>query len=89
MSVSLCNTFVTVEGEDYNMASTVITFPDTSVVGDTVCATFTIIDDRIPELDEEIRVQITSPTDPSGITINATSSTTVVTIEDDNGKSTV
>ncbi len=80
---------VTVEGEDYNLANTEITFPDTSVVGDTACATFTIIDDSILELDEEFRVQITSPTDPRGVTINVTSFTTVVTIEDNESKSSV
>ncbi len=59
-----------------------ITFPDTSVVGATACAMLIIIDDSILELDEELRIQITSPTDPPGLTINATSSTMVVTIED-------
>ncbi len=78
---------LTVEGDDYNLANTVITFLDTSVVGDTACATFTIIDDSILELDEEFRVQITSPTDPPGVTINVTSSTTIVAIEDNEGKS--
>ncbi len=80
---------LTVEGEDYNLTSTVITFPDTSVVGDTACAALTIIDDSILELDEEFRVQITTPTDPPGVTINVTSSTTVVTIEDNKSKSSV
>ncbi len=78
---------LTVEGEDYNLTNTVITFPNTSVVGDTVCATFTIIDDSILELDEEFRVQITTPTDPPGVTINVTSSTTIVAIEDNERKS--
>ncbi len=78
---------LTVEGEDYNLANTVITFPNTSVVGDTACATFTIIDDSILELDEEFRIQITSPTDPPGVTINVTSSTTIVAIADNEGKS--
>ncbi len=78
---------LTVEGEDYNLTNTVITFPNTSVVGDTACATFTIIIDSILELDEEFRVQITTPTDPPGVTINVTSSTTIVTIEDNEGKS--
>ncbi len=83
MIVALC-LLVTVEGEDYNLASTVITFPFTSVVGDTVCAIFTTIsDDSILELDEEI----TSPTDPPGLTIIIPSSTTVVTIEDNEGSS--
>ncbi len=76
---------VTVEGEDYNLTNTVITIPDTSVVGATTCAMLIIIDDSILELDEEFRIQITSPTDPPGLTINETSSMTVVTIED-NGK---
>ncbi len=62
-----------------------IIFPDTSVVGATACTTFTITDDGILELDKEFRIQITSPTDPPGLTINETSSMTVVTIED-NGK---
>ncbi len=85
MIIALCSHF-TVEGEDYNLANTVITFPNTSVVGDTACAAFTITDDSILELDEEFRVQITSPTDPPGLTINVRSSTTVVTIQDDNGE---
>ncbi len=80
---------VTVEGEDYNLTKTVIAFPDTSVAGATACATFTITDDNILELDEDFRVQITSPTDPPGLTISAQSSSTVVTIEDNEGKSSV
>ncbi len=82
--IAICS-LVTVEGEDYNLTNTVIIFPDTSVVGDTACATFTITDDSILELDEKFRIQITSPTDPPGLTINDTSSMTVVTIND-NGK---
>ncbi len=62
-----------------------ITFPDTSVVGVTACATVTIIDDRVLEQDEHFLVQITSR-DPPGLTIFIPSSTTVVTIEDNEGK---
>ncbi len=80
---------VAVEGEDYNLTNTVITFPNTSVVGAAACTTFTITDDSILELDKEFRIQITSPTDPPGLTISAQSSTTVVTIEDNEGKSSV
>ncbi len=69
------------------MVNTAIIFPDTSVVGDTVCAFFIIIDDSILEQDEEFRVQITSSTEPPGLTISAQSSTTVVTIQDNEGKS--
>ncbi len=86
MIVTIC-LLVTVEREDYNLASTVIRFPDTSVVGDTACATFTIIDDSILELDEEFQVQITYSIYPPGVTINVTSSTTIVAIEDNEGKS--
>ncbi len=78
---------LTVEGDDYNLANSVLTFPNTSVVGVTACAMFTIINDSILELDEEFCVQITSPSDPPGVTINVPSSTTIVTIEDNEGKS--
>ncbi len=64
-----------------------ITFPDTSVVGDTACATVIIIDDSTLERDEDFLFQITSPTDPPGLTIIIPSSTTVVTIEDNEGRS--
>ncbi len=64
-----------------------ITFPDTSVVGATACATLTIIDDRVLEQDERFLVQITSPTDPPGLTIPILLSTFVVTIEDNEGRS--
>ncbi len=62
-----------------------ITFPNTSVVRVTACAMFTIIDDRVLEWDERFLVQITS-TDPPGLTIFIPSSTTVVTIEDNEGR---
>ncbi len=60
-----------------------ITFSDTSAIA---CATFTIIDDHVLERDEDFLVQITSPTDPPGLRISTLSSTTVVTIEDNEGR---
>ncbi len=61
-----------------------ITFPDTSVVRATACATVSIIDDRVLEQDEDFLIQITS-TDPPGLRISPPS-TTVVTIEDNEGR---
>ncbi len=84
-SLHLCiRSLATVEGEDYILTSPVITFPVTSVVGATACATVSIIDDRVLERDERFLVQITT-TDPPGLTINRSSF--VVTIEDNEGRS--
>ncbi len=77
---------VAVDGEDYTLGSPTVTFPDTSDVGTTVCATFTIVDDSILELDQQFEVQVVTPTDPANITFNVTASTTTVTITDNDSK---
>ncbi len=86
LGLRVCSS-VAVEGEDYNLITPVITFPDMSVVGATACATFTIIDDRVLEPNNEFfRVQLTSP-DPPGLTIFIPSSAAVVRIKDNEGRS--
>ncbi len=87
-SKCLINVFlVAVEGEDYTLGSPTVTFPDTSDVGSTACATFTILDDSSLELDQQFQVQVVTPTDPN-ITLSVPSSTTTVTITDNDSKCT-
>ncbi len=77
--------FAIVEGEDYSLANSVVTFPDPSIVGSIACATFDIIDDSILETDQQFTAQVAS-SDPAGVAISMTPSTTV-TIEDNNNDS--
>ncbi len=79
-----CFLFAIVEGEDYNLANPVVTFPDTSTVGSIACATFNIIDDSILETDEQFTTQLAS-SDPAGVTLMI--STATVTIENNDSKS--
>ncbi len=79
---------VAVEGEDYTLGSPTVTFPDTSDVGSAACTTFTIVDDSILELDQQFEVQIVTPTNPANITLSLPSSTTTVTIMDNDSKCT-
>ncbi len=79
-----CFLFAIVEGEDYNLTNSVITFPDTSTVGSIACATFNIIDDSILETDQQFTAQLAS-SDPPGVTLMT--STATVTIEDNDCKS--
>ncbi len=78
---------VAVVGEDYTLGSPTVTFPNTSDVGTTACATFTIVDDSILELDQQFEVEVVTPTDPN-ITLSVLSSTTTVTITDNDSKCT-
>ncbi len=78
--------FAIVEGEDYNLTNSMVTFPDTSIVGSTACATFNIIDDSILELDQQFTAQLAS-SNPPGVTLSVPSSSTTVTIEDNDSKS--
>ncbi len=77
--------FAIAEGEDYSLANSVVTFPDSSTVGGTACATFNITDDSILELDQQFTAQLAS-SDPAGVMVSMTPSTTV-TIEDNDSKS--
>ncbi len=83
---SLFFLFAIVEGEDYNIANPLVTFPDTSTVGSTACATFNITDDSILELDQMFTVGL-STSDPPGVTLSLPSTTATVTIEDNDSKS--
>ena len=60
-----------------------MTFPTTSVSGDTACAAMAILDDDALEGDHSFTVQLASTT-PTGVTIGTDSSTTV-TIQDNDG----
>ena len=72
-------------GEDYSVADPLTaTFTFGTVVGDTVCAAITIIDDAAFEFDHSFTVQLAG-TDPPGVTISIPSSATVVNIHDDDG----
>ena len=62
------------------MESTVVTFPSTSVVGDTVCQQYTIIGDDVKEADETFTVSV-SPVNSIDIIDGADQVT--VTIPDD------
>ncbi len=62
-----------------------VTFPDTSTVGDTACATFNIINDSILELNQQFSVHIIASV-PPGVSYSVTYTT--VTIEDNDSKST-
>ena len=70
--------------EDFIVADPLmVTFPTTSVSGDTACAAITILDDDAFEGDHSFTVNLTSTT-PTGVTIGTVSSTTV-TIQDNDG----
>ena len=61
-----------------------VTFSSGDVMGDTACATYGIIDDDNLEFDHAFTVSVSSFT-PSGPAISTTVSSTIVTINDDEG----
>jgi len=80
---------LSVAGQDFNAPSPPeVTFFSGNVTGDTACATYTIIDDNNLEFDHEFTVNLSTVT-PSGPGIVMGSSTTTVTINDDEGMHTV
>jgi len=76
-------------GQDFNEPmSPEVTFSSGDMTGDTVCATFGIINDNNLEFDHEFTVSL-STVNPTGPSISATLSSTTVTISDDEGIHTV
>ena len=74
-----------VAGQDFNAPSPPeVTFSSGDVTGSTACATFVIIDDDNLEFDHEFTVSLSGVT-PAGPVLSVTSSTTIVTITDDEG----
>ena len=72
-------------GEDFTEPSLLqVTFSSGDVVGDTACTTLGIIDDNNLEGDHEFTVNLESVT-PPGPVISNSSSTTTVSIMDDEG----
>ena len=72
-------------GEDFMLPSPLeVTFSSGFLTGDTACATFDIINDDNLELDHEFTVSISGVT-PTGPSISAVLSSTLVTITDDEG----
>ena len=72
-------------GEDFTEPSLLqVTFSSGDVVGDTACVTFGIINDNNLEFDHEFTVNLESVT-PPGLVISNSSSTTTVSIMDDEG----
>ena len=70
---------------DYSVADPLtVTFPTTSVSGDTACAAITILDDDVVGGDISFSVHLISST-PSGVTFSGHIYTTV-TIQDDDSK---
>jgi len=82
--VTVCVFILSVAGQDFNAPSPPeVTFPSGDAVGDTVCATFGIINDDNLEFDHEFTVSLSAVT-PTGPVVSVPSST-VVTITDDEG----
>ena len=78
-----------VAGQDFNAPSPPeVTFSSGDVTGSTACATFVIIDDDNLEFDHEFTVSLSTVT-PTGPVLSVPSSTTVVTITDDEGMHTI
>ena len=72
-------------GEDFTEPSPLqVTFSSGDVVGDTACTAFGIINDNNLEGDHEFTVNLESVT-PPGPVISNSSSTTTVSIMDDEG----
>jgi len=86
--VTACVFILSVAGQDFNAPSSEVTFPSGDAQGDTACATFGIINDDNLEFDHEFTVSLSTVT-PTGPVIILGSSTTVVTINDDEGMHTV
>jgi len=86
--VTVCAFILSVAGQDFNAPSSEVTFPSGDAVGDTACATYVIINDNNLEFDHEFTVSLSTVT-PTGPVLSAPSSTTIVTITDDEGMHTV
>ena len=72
-------------GDDYDEPSPPeVTFFSGNMTGDTACATYVIIDDDNLEFDHEFTVSLSTVT-PTGPVLSVPSSTTIVTINDDEG----
>ena len=80
---------LSVAGQDFNAPSPLQrTFPSGDAQGDIHCATFVIINDDNLEFDHEFTVSLSTVT-PTGPDLVMGSSTTIVTINDDEGMHTV
>ena len=76
---------LSVAGQDFNAPSPPeVTFTSGDVTGSTACATYVIIDDDNLEFDHEFTVSLSTVT-PTGPVLSVPSSTTIVTINDDEG----
>jgi len=83
--VTVCVLILSVAGQDFNTSSPPeVTFSSGDAQGDTACATFDIINDDNLEFDHEFTVSLSTVT-PTGPVLSVPSSTTVVTITDDEG----
>ena len=83
--VTVCVFILSVAGQDFNAPSLPeVTFSSGDAQGATACATFGIINDDNLEFDHEFTVSLSGVT-PTGPVIVMGSSTTVVTITDDEG----
>ena len=72
-------------GQDYSVSDPLtVTFTSGGGVGSTACAPVSIIDDDSLEFDHSFTVSLSS-TNPIGVTLSVPSSTTAVTIDDNEG----
>jgi len=84
MLVAKC-LILSVVGEDYTEPSPLqVTFSSGDNINDTACATFGIINDNNLEFDHEFTVSLSGVT-PTGPVLSLMSSSTTVTITDDEG----
>ena len=87
--VTVCVFILPEADDDYNEPSPPeVTIFSGNTTGDTACATFEIINDNNLELDHEFTVSLSTFT-PTGPVLSVPSSTTIVTITDDEGMHTV
>ena len=87
--VTVCVLILSVAGQDFNAPSLPeVTFSSGDAQGDTACATLGIINDDNLEFDHDFTVSLSNIT-PTGPVIILGSSTTNVTINDDEGMRTV
>ena len=87
--VTACVFIIPVAGGDYLEPSPPeVTFFSGDTTSDTACATYVIIDDDNLEFDHEFTISLSTVT-PTGPALSVPSSTTIVTITDDEGMHTV
>ena len=79
-------TLTTVAGVDYPNSIVQVTFPSTSVSGNSTCADIIILEDEVFEGEHTFGVQLVPDTPPIGVIMLATPAFTLVFIEDDDGK---